>query len=368
MGRDRARITQTIQMQKKKIQINNKHLSILDIQEKLVKTPAWEKGIYEFIMNWFDESDYILQKTSGSTGTPKEIMLKKSAMIASAQSTLNYFNLEKNNTAWLCLPIEYIAGKMMVVRAITGRLNLIITPSKGIPSIPSEPIKFTAFVPLQLQQLIKSGANLSKIENIIIGGAAMSLSLIQQCQTLPSKIFASYGMTETCSHIALQQINGAKKQEHFHVLNNITISKSEDDCLKIQAPNILDKEIETTDIIELNSPTTFKWIGRKDHVINSGGIKISPEEIEFKINLIINAACLIIPIHDEKLGQKLALIFEQKYRNVLNENILEKIKAVLGKHHTPKVVYYISEFPRNKSMKIDRWKVQQLVNNKLKIN
>ena len=214
-------------MQVNKIQLDNKIISVDDIQQKLnaENLQLWEKGIYEFILNWFDETDSVIQKTSGSTGAPKEIRLKKSAMIASAEATLEYFKLEKNDTAWLCLPIDYLAGKMMVVRAIVGKLNWILSEPEGTRTLPNLEINFTALVPMQLQKLIDSNADFRKLENIIVGGAAMSRNLILQCQSISSKVFATYGMTETCSHIALQQINGKNKQDTFHVLDGVLISQ-----------------------------------------------------------------------------------------------------------------------------------------------
>lgn len=345
------------------IRINGQILHSDEIQKKL-KTENhtdWEKGIYHFILNWFDASDFILQQTSGSTGVPKEIRLKKSTMMASAQKTIDFFQLKPNNTAWLCLPIDYIAGKMMVVRAIVGQLNLIISEPKGIPQIPAQVVDFTAMVPLQVQKLLEAKTNFHSIRQLIIGGASTNNSLLMNIQQVPSEVYATYGMTETCSHIALQRLNGPNPDKHFKILAGISISINEENCLVIHYPEIAANPIETNDVAELLSEEEFIIRGRADNVINSGGIKISPETLEKEISEFIMRDCLIIPLEDDLLGQKMVLVLEKNNEVANNEELLQKIKNIAGKHRTPTSVYYLDEFPRNASMKIDRKEVMKQI-------
>jgi len=334
--------------------IDNQLISISGIEEllNLGLLPEWKSKVLLFILDWVNDDDFILQKTSGSTGEPKEIQLKKSAMIASAQKTIDFFQLKPNDTAWLCLPIEYIAGKMMVVRAIVGKLNLLISEPSGTPEIPDRPIDFTAMVPLQIQKLIDSKADFTRLRKLIIGGAAINFKLNQLLQTISPEVFATYGMTETCSHIALQRINGEKPDLLFNLLPGISISKNDKGCLLIDAPELTDFPIQTTDLVEIISPTEFRWLGRADNVINTGGIKVSPEVLEKQISQIIGSDCLIIPQQDERLGQKLVLVLE-KSSNRTSE-VISQLKKVLEKHLCPKSVCFIDSFPRKDSMKIDR--------------
>ena len=357
-------MTQIGRMDTDKIQINAQIFSTEEIEEKLndPNLQGWEKGIFDFVLNWFDESDFILQKTSGSTGTPKEYKLKKSAMVASASKTINYFNLKKNDTVWLCLPIDYIAGKMMVVRALVGKLNLILTPPEGTPQIPNQTIDFASMVPLQLNNLIEAKSDLSAVKKLIIGGAAINYQLQQSIQSLSSEIYATYGMTETCSHIALQRLNGNNPDSTYKVLKGVTISANSEHCLRIDAPGITSKPLQTNDIVEIISPTEFKWLGRADNVINTGGIKVSPEELEKELAHLLGFECLIVPLPDPKLGQKLILVCEEGIINPISKKDLQELKKVVGKHRTPKAVYYLKQFPRNHSMKIDRNRIIQIIN------
>ncbi|MFA9392283.1 MAG: AMP-binding protein [Prolixibacteraceae bacterium] len=351
-------------MSKYTIHINGKILHEKDIQQGLISENLsnWEQNIYKFISNWFDESDFILQQTSGSTGMPKEIRLKKSAMSTSALKTINFFNLKENDVVWLCLPIQYIAGKMMVVRAIVGQLNLLLTQPEGKPQLPDQHIEFTAMVPLQLQKLIEAGSNFESIQKLIVGGAAVDSNLIRKIQQLPTAVYATYGMTETCSHIALQKLNGPIADKQFKLLDGISISKNSKNCLMIKAPELLSESIETTDVVEIISDREFRIIGRVDHIINSGGLKISPENLENEISKIINRTCLILPENDDILGQRVVLVLEKSSGKTWSEKNLDQIKQAVGKHRTPKRVYFIDEFPLNQSMKIDRNKVLKQLN------
>lgn len=306
---------------------------------------------------------FFLQKTSGSTGKPKTIRLKKSAMEASAKKTLAYFNLNEGDTALLCLPIDYIAGKMMVVRAMVGGLNLLEIEPKGTPEIPDQIIHFAAMVPIQVQNLIDSGYDFKNIKTLIIGGASVSYNLLKAIQNIPTAVYATYGMTETYSHIALQRLNGPNPDNCFHLLEGFSISVNKKGCLVIDAPEFSDKPIVTTDLAEIVSPTGFRWLGRADNVINSGGLKISPEELEAELSELLSAECLVVPLPDEKLGQKAVLVLENVYKD---KNIdIQRIEKLVGKHITPKKVFYINSFPRNESMKIDRKKTIEILMKKM---
>jgi o-succinylbenzoate---CoA ligase len=348
------------------ITINNKTFSLIQLLDVAQikfndpSVPEWEQKVYHFLLNWFDETDFIIQKTSGSTGVPKEIKLKKSAMKASAIKTLYFFHLKEIDVTWLCLPVDYIAGKMMVVRAVVGGLNLLITDPKGTPGIPQQPIDFTAMVPLQVKNLIEEKANFIKIKKLIIGGAEIDYSLNKTLKNIETEVFATYGMTETCSHIALQRINGKSPDLVFHVLNGISIATNDEGCLTIFYPELSEKPIQTTDLVEIVSPTEFKWLGRADNVINSGGIKISPEEIEAVIQPLIHSECIISQKVDQMFGSRVVLVIEGKPSD--SEWLLQKITGITGKHKTPKEVVFMKEFPRNSSMKIDRKQIEFQLN------
>lgn len=325
--------------------------------------PDWERQIYRFIQNWFDDSEQIFQHTSGSTGEPGLIGLKKSAMTVSVKNTLSFFGLKPGNTAWLCLPIDYVAGKMMVVRALLGRLNLLISEPMGCPLNPGAVVDFAAMVPLQVKNRIEKKISFEPIRRLIIGGAAVDRSLTETLNTLPTEIYASYGMTETCSHIALQRLNGITGQSGFRTLPGVTVAANDKNQLIIEAPGLLEHPLETTDLVELISNHEFRWLGRTDFIINSGGIKISPESLEQEITGIIGYECLLVPVVDEKLGQKLILAVEAGHNLMAPDlqELLIRLKQKLHPHRMPKSIVLIDRFDRKPNYKIDRRLTMQKV-------
>lgn len=352
----------------KQITINGTILSEADLLQAAdnILLPDWERQVYAFVINWFDHSEEIEQKTSGSTGSPKKIMLKKSMMVASAQKTIRYFDLKSGQVAWLCLPVQYIAGKMMVVRAIEARLNLVISEPLSRPVIPFSKVDFAALVPMQMHKMLSAGEDISRISKLILGGSAVDFKLLKHIEKLSCEVYATYGMTETSSHIALQRLNGSKPDAHFKVLDGFSVATDAHGCLQIIAPEFFSGVLQTTDVVELISPVAFRWLGRADHVINSGGIKISPEPIEKEISLLINSECVITSLPDEALGQKLVLIVEGSADDFSKNLLIDKIKQRFEKHLVPKLVYYLDALPRTSSMKVDRAELAHIMkNNKL---
>lgn len=305
---------------------------------------AYEKEIGLFLLDWLDNNDFIITKTSGTTGKPKEIKIKKQAMVYSALATGDFFKLKPGNTALHCLPCQYIAGKMMLVRAIILGLELtLVNPKGNLFQNDSNCYDFVAMVPLQVENSLE---DLHQIKKLIIGGAKPSRKLIEilKSQTT-TEVFETYGMTETITHIAAKNI----QDDLFKVLPNISISKDERDCLVIEAPRITSEKIITNDIIEISGDNNFKWLGRIDNVINSGGVKLFPEQIEKKLEAVISERFFITSEEDKKLGNKAVLVIESKSEAIENLNF-----DCLDKYEKPKEIYLVSEFVETETGKVNR--------------
>ena len=277
--------------------------SLLQFEEKL------PEFIVLFLKNWFSDSKFMKVQTSGSTGTPKILDVEKDKMLNSAKMTCDFLELKEGNTALLCLPTEYISGKMMLVRAIERRMKLLIqTPSLFPLENITKEIDFCAMTPLQVHNSLDK---IHYIKKLIIGGASISESLKQQLiQKNPqTKIYETYGMSETLSHIALKSIS-PKREEYFRVLDGIKISQNQRGCLVINAPQLNNKTLITNDLIKLKNKREFKFLGRIDNIINSGGIKISPESLEDWIKKFIPNELVFIGTPDINLGEKLVLVLE----------------------------------------------------------
>lgn len=320
--------------------------------------PEWKLDVFRFILDFISDSEYISQQTSGSTGTPKTIQLSKQAMLKSAENTIAFFQLEKDKRAVLCLPVKYIAGKMMIVRAILAKMNLILIEPSGTPDFSNlEDIDFCAMVPMQAAKLLEQN-KWPDIKTLILGGAETNPEMAEKLQRVETRVFETYGMAETCSHVALKRINGKNPEEYFTTLRGIKISLNKRDCLEIEAP-FLNEKIITNDIVELVSENKFNWIGRFDTIINSGGIKIHPEVLEKKITGILQKPCIILGKPDKLLGQKVVLIIETEPEDP--KIILGKLAPFIDKKILPKNVLLMKSLPRNESFKIDRAALNRVI-------
>ncbi len=353
------------------LKIDNQRLTKLHLKEasKINYPTNWEQSFWNFIKNWLDDKNYIEVKTSGSTGTPKIIRLAKERMIASANATGKFFDLKPNDKALLCLPCDYIAGKMMVVRAIVLGLDLYSVEPTGNPLqndfIQNITFQFGAMIPLQvLNSLENNPTQFNQIGKVIIGGGVVDNNLLQKLQKTNNQCFATYGMTETITHIAVKTLNGEYKSDVYQALEQVEFSQDNRDCLVINAPYLSANKIITNDIIKLYSKSEFEWLGRFDNVINTGGIKVNPEKIEAKIAQFINTDFFIASEADEKLGEKVILIIEQtiEFEGQFNSNLLKKqLAKSLTKFEIPKAIYYLLNFERTETGKIQRKKTLKLL-------
>ena len=323
-----------------------------------------------FLKDWFSENRSIEVNTSGSTGAPKTIAIKKEFFINSALSTAEFLNLRVRTTALMCLPPNYIAGKMMLVRALILGWHLdVVSPNTNPLENSDKTYDFTAMVPLQL---LNSLGKIEQIKKIIVGGGVVSPQLQEKLQGIQSVVFATYGMTETVTHIALKKLNhfpasaGVKSIASFYqLLPNVKAYKDTRNCLVIDAPKVSQEIIFTNDVVDLISDRHFAWLGRFDNVINSGGIKLHPEKIEEKLSKIIAQRFFVAGISDVLLGEKLILIVELESTNVSNFQQLfsENIKnlSTLSKYEIPKEVRFLKAFVETETKKIQRNKTLDLI-------
>ncbi|WP_405415638.1 AMP-binding protein [Maribacter sp. Asnod1-A12] len=342
--------------------IHGRSISFADLSEvgySLIKEgEEFEKHIGEFIIDWIDDSPTISVKTSGSTGTPKTIVLKKVQMENSALATGSYFNLSPGSSALLCLPATYIAGKMMLVRAMVLGLDIHFVPptSNPLEGI-NRSFDFGAMVPLQVANSL---TKLSLLHKLIVGGAPISTSIRKEIKGISNASYETYGMTETITHIAVKPLNNIVSDDMpFSVLPDVVISKDDRNCLVINAPKIADETVVTNDVIELVSTKEFKWLGRFDNVINSGGIKLHPEHIEKVLSKYVNVPFFIIGVEDEELGQKVVLVVEDASKSEI-QKIIDTIQDI-RKFEKPKNILVAKEFQRTENGKVQRSKTLEQI-------
>ena len=344
-------------------------------------------SLEEFLSEWNNDSPFIEVKTSGSTGEPKRMMVEKRRMLASARITCDFLGLRPGDTALLCMSLDYIAGKMMVVRALERHLTLTTIPPTGHPlstpalrssshippstfHIPHSTFllpRFTAMVPLQVYntlQVPEERERLMQVEHLIIGGGAIDEAMEAELRQFPNAVWSTYGMTETLSHIALRRISGPEASEWYTPFPSVHLSLSDEDCLIIDAPEVCAETLITNDIAEL-SPlgegrgVAFRILGRKDNVICSGGLKIQAEELERQLRPHMRVPFIISKRPDEKFGEVVVLVTEGSPAEA--RTISERI---LPKFHQPKEYVHLDHIPLTETSKPARQKVLSLLDKK----
>ena len=338
-----------------------------------------------FLEAWNNASETVLVHTSGSTGEPKPMLVEKRRMLASARRTNDFLGLKEDDTALLCMSLDYIAGKMMVVRAIERGLQLVSVEPSGHPlsnqhfsfliSHSLFPLDFAAMVPMQVYnslQVEEERQRLMQIKHLIIGGGAIDEGLAAELKSFPNAVWSTYGMTETLSHIALRRLNGPDASEWYTPFPSVKVALNEEGCLVIDAPEVCSERLVTNDIAEVKqgdgsfvtsrdvtkepSPCfTFRILGRKDNVICSGGIKIQAEEVERQLHSHLREPYLITKRRDEKFGEVVVLLTEGSVDEA--RLVCERI---LPKYYQPRVYLHIDHIPLTETGKPARQQAAQL--------
>ena len=312
----------------------------------------------DFLREWNNDSEVLLVHTSGSTGAPKPMYVEKNRMMASARMTLQFLGLQSGDTALLCMPLDYIAGKMVVVRSLVGNLSLTDVGAVGHPMADEAAgdcfFDLAAMVPLQVYNSLgveKERRRLMNIRHLLIGGGAVDEGLSAQLRDFPHAVWSTYGMTETLSHIALRRVNGPMASEWYTPLPGVTLHSDDDQCLVIEAPRVSASTIVTHDIVEFAANgRDFRILGRKDHVICCGGVKIQAEEVEKMLRPYILSPFFIGKAHDAKFGEIPVLVIESEETQHLRDILVR----VLPKYWIPKKIISVSVLPLTETGKPKR--------------
>jgi len=340
-------------------------VNLLEIQLTEKPFEEWERSIFQFTLEWLDEKNVLFEvKTSGSTGKPKLIQLTRQQMIDSALASQAFLGLKQGDKALLVLPAQFIAGKMMVVRALEIGMDLYFYPPQvSVLEEVKQPFDFAALIPLQVQYALNNGliSQLNDLKKVIIGGAALHPKYISQLQFLDAQLFATYGMTETITHVAMRDLKDS--QSSYHALPGILFDVDENNCLQIFSDRLPQKNIQTNDVVKLLSEKSFLLMGRSDFIINSGGLKIQIEEVEHKISTLLDQEFVLAGKQDEKLGQALVLVIQATADRFDERTLFEEIRKILPKNQIPKSIKILPNLPRTANQKINRQEITKMLNN-----
>jgi O-succinylbenzoic acid--CoA ligase len=331
-----------------------------------------ERAALAFCQRWLDGATEFVVHTSGSTGAPKPILLRREQMQASAAATGQALGLEADMRALVCLPVRYIAGQMMLVRGLVlGLAMTLVEPaSNPLAGLPAGAVfDFTAMVPLQLQTLLDGPPDyferLTRMQAILVGGAPVSARLEWRLQALSASVYHTYGMTETATHVALRRLNGPEATPYFNPLPGVEIEVDERSCLRVKGPMTLDRWLQTNDLVELaprgQPPAAFRWLGRWDNVINTGGVKVQVETVEAAVEQawlelgLDERRFFVAGVPDERLGEAVTLLIEgAPLASASRDQLFTTLDQRLDRFALPRCIVYLGEFAETSTGKVDR--------------
>ena len=319
------------------------------------------RKVEAFIAEWNNADDRVLVHTSGSTGQPKPMWASKRLMANSARMTCDFLHLQPGDTALLCLPVDYIAGKMVVVRAMVRQLQLVIKapqahPLDGMHHAPT----FAALVPMQVTSSLNNAHErqlLADIRQLIIGGGAIDETLEKELRDFPNNVWSTYGMTETLSHIALRKINGKDADQWYTPFDHVNIATDHRGCLTIHAPLVCDNSLTTNDMVEIHPDgRRFRIIGRVDNVINSGGVKIHIEQVEERLRNAVDVPFAITKRRDPLLGEMVVMLVQSTELDALRQCCEQCLPA----YWRPRLFISVDKIPTTDTGKPARKMAEQI--------
>lgn len=349
------------------ITINGRKVLIREIlDQKAIGHDEFEQHTFEFIRQWLSNEENFTLQTSGSTGTPKKVTFTRAQMIASATATQRALHLKRGFKALVCLDTRYVAGQMMLVRCFVTAMEIIAVTPTAHPLQHQPPVDFLALVPYQVYAILASNQQeaFDHPSTFIIGGAPLDPAAVEELQRFRASFYATYGMTETLSHIALKKLNGLDASANFRVVPGISIHQDDRDCLVVDAP-ALSTHVVTNDIVEIFDQENFRWLGRYDNVINSGGVKIVPEIVEGMVATVFSELhspnrFFIASEPDEKLGAKVVLFVEGNlFSEEHKKNVSEKLRKNLPAYAIPRLIVVVEKFETTQTGKINRLRTVQ---------
>ena len=346
---------------RQQVEVEGRRFTMADRQllEQLSHAGADEAlcAVCAFLAEWFSPSPMVEVQTSGSTGVPKRMQVEKERMMRSAIRTCEFLGLHRGDTALLCMDLKYIGAKMMVVRALVAGLRLMVRRPSGHPLADvAQGVDFLAVVPMQLYNTLQCAVEaerLAHVRCVIVGGGAVDEALQQRLAGLPCRVYSTYGMTETLSHIALRALNGPQASRLYTPFAGVRLSLSERGTLVVHAPEVCAAVLETNDVVRLHADGRFEVVGRADNTVNSGGVKIQIEEEEQRLKDFVPVPFALTAVSDERLGEALVLLVDAACP-LPDEALLTEAKRRLPRYHAPRHVVRVEAVPLAGNGKTDR--------------
>ena len=246
----------------------------------------------------------------------------------------------------------------MVVRALVLGWDLhVVAPTNDALTQYDSTYDFVALVP---HQLAFSYRALDKVKVLIVGGWVLPAQLEEKLQHSRVRAYATYGMTETLTHVAARRLNGVERSEHYSAMPEVRFSSDARGCLEIHAPKLLEAPLVTNDLVQIIDNQNFVYLGRIDYMINSGGVKHAPESIERKLKQYLKGNFIISSLPHQTLGEQIVLV---KDAHGPSEASIDEAVDHLTPLERPKLILKLEELPVTDTGKYKRKELKAIILN-----
>jgi O-succinylbenzoic acid--CoA ligase len=332
--------------QKAKLEITMELILKNGIPTEALKNYAAES---DWVKRWNSRDSNFTFLTSGTSGSAKEILFSREQIEKSAWRTAQFFKWSDGMEVLHSLPMQYVAGRMNVLRALITKQSVWkMTPKVEMTSndfYRLENIEWWTLTPPMLSSFLSIEQPVLTKAKLLVGGAPVVQSLIDKAQGVGNEIWESYGAAETLTHIALRKLNGNDKSKGFKPLHGVSIKMTEQGMAIDDG--FLGNAVVTSDLGTWINDKEFIVEGRIDDIINSGGVKINPLEVEKIIHQHMKEAGFVKGSKDDRWGQIVTWVV--KYDTIIPQDWQDWfISQPLLK---PKLIVRVDVLPQNENGK-----------------
>jgi o-succinylbenzoate---CoA ligase len=311
----------------------------------------------------------VVLATSGSTGVPKAAELTADALLASARASLARIGAVAGTGRWLCcLPTHHIAGLGVLVRSLVSGVEPAFADRVDAELVAAAPCDYVSLVPTQLRRLLDAGAPVDRFGTILVGGAATPTDLLDAADAAGARVVTTYGMTETCGGCVYDGVP----------LDGVRVETDAAGLIRIAGPvlfsgyrlapeltkaSVHDGWFVTSDLGEVTADGSVVLRGRADDVINTGGEKVVPAQVERALRALDSVSdAVVVGVPDADWGERVtAIIVPADRTSPPNLAVLRmELRGTLPRYAMPRAIVTVEQIPMLASGKPDRLKLRMI--------
>jgi long-chain acyl-CoA synthetase len=303
--------------------------------------------------------------SSGSTGTPKLIWRDHQSWTSAFPSQSTVFQLSNKDTLYLVSSLVYTANLNACLHILAEGGTVMFAsnsmPRTWVREMTANRVSAIFMVPANYRILLKNMKTpLPQITSAVTCGAKMDLCTVQTLvEYFPfAGIYEYYGASEL-GHVSYSSVQDLLKHPISvgRAFPHVTIS-IEDDTIWVESPYMApDYRPKATvgDLGRLDKEGYLYLLGRKHNIINTGGVKVIPEQVEAVLLQCPGVAEAVVGgIDDPIRGQKICAWIVKNQATLMAADIFAFCQNKMRPHYYPQKIIFLNEIPLNKNGKIDR--------------